>query len=46
MRIGGIAQCLPQVPVHLDHVHVRDALGQVLGQHAQAAADLQHDVLL
>ncbi len=34
-----------QPAVELDHVHVRHALGQVLGQHAEPAADLQHHVL-
>ena len=42
--VGRVEQRLAQPLVDLDHVHVRHALGQVLGQHAEAAADLEHDV--
>ncbi len=35
---------LAQALVDLHHVHVGDALGEVLGEHAEAAADLEHDV--
>ena len=31
--------------VELDHVDVGDALGEVLAQHPEAAADLEHDVV-
>ncbi len=44
MGVERIAQRRLERAVELDHVHVRDALGQVLGQHAEAAADLEHDV--
>ena len=44
MRAGGVLQRLAQALVDLDHVHVRDALGEVLGEDAEAAADLEHDV--
>ncbi len=46
MRVDGVTQRLAQMLVELDHVHVRDPLGEVLGEHAQAAADLQHDILV
>ena len=47
VRVAALASgsASSQAPVDLDHVHVRDALRQVLREHAQAAADLQHDVL-
>ena len=44
VRRRRVAQRLAQALVDLDDVHVRDALGEVLGEHAEAAADLQHDV--
>jgi hypothetical protein len=31
-------------PVQLDRVHVRDALGEEAGQHAEPRPDLEHDV--
>ncbi len=46
MRVGRIQQGLAQALVDLHDVHVPHTLGQVLGQHAQATADLQYDVLL
>ena len=45
VRVERVAQRELQAAVELDHVNVRDALGQVLAQHAEAAADLEHDVL-
>ena len=45
MRIQGVAQGGLEPAVELDHVDVRDARGQVLAEHAEPAADLQHDVL-
>ena len=44
-RADRVEQRLAQALVELHDVHVRGALGEVLGEHAQAAADLQHDVL-
>ena len=45
MRADGVEQRLAQALVELHDVHVRGALGQVLREHAQTAADLQHHVL-
>ena len=45
MRVERVAQRRLEPAVDLDHVHVRGALGEVLGQHAEPAADLEHDVL-
>ena len=45
MRVGGVAQRLLEPAVELDDVHVARTLGEVLGEHAEAAADLEHDVL-
>ena len=45
MRVERVAQRGLQLAVELDDVHVRDALGEVLAEHAEAAADLEHDVL-
>ena len=45
VRVGRVGERLAQALVDLDHVHVRDALGEVLREHAQAAADLEHHVL-
>ena len=35
-----------EAAVELDDVHVRGAFGEVLAEHAEAAADLEHDVVL
>ena len=40
-----VAQRRLEPAVDLDDVHVRGALGEVLGQHAEPAADLEHDVV-
>ena len=45
MRVGGVAQRRLEPAVDLDDVDVRRALGEVLRQHAEAAADLEHDVV-
>ena len=42
---GRVQQRLAQALIDLHHMHVGDALGQVLRQHAQAPADLEHDIL-
>ena len=44
-RVERLAQRLLQPAVELDDVHVGGALGQVLAEHAEPAADLQHDVV-
>ena len=44
MRVERVAQGRLEPAVELDHVHVRGALGEVLRQHAEPAADLQHHV--
>ena len=46
MRIQRIAQRGLEAAVELDDVDVRDALREVLGQHAEPAAHLEHDVAL
>ncbi len=40
-----VAQRRLEPAVELDHVDVRGPLGEVLGQHAEPAADLEHDVV-
>ena len=45
MRVERVAQRGLERAVELDDVDVRDALGEVLGEHAEAAADLEHDVV-
>ena len=45
VRVQRVAQRRLQAAVDLDDVDVRDALGEVLAEHAEAAADLEHDVL-
>ena len=42
--VGRVAQRLAQALVDLHHVHVADTLSEVLREHAQAPADLQHDI--
>src|SRR5215218_4471818 len=44
MRVERVAQRRLQRAIELDDVHVRAAGGEVLAQHAQTAADLEHDV--
>jgi hypothetical protein len=44
MRVERVAQRGLEAAVQLDDVDVRHALGQVLGQDAEAAADLEHHV--
>ena len=44
VRVERVAQRGLERAVELDDVDVRDARGQVLGQDAEAAADLEHDV--
>ena len=41
-----VAQRRLEPAVELDHVHVLGVVGEVLRQHAEAAADLEHDVVL
>ena len=45
MRVERVAQRRLEPAIELDDVHVRRALGEVLAEHAEAAADLQHDVV-
>ncbi len=45
MRVQRVAQRELEVAVELDDVDVGDALGEVLAEDAEAAADLEHDVL-
>src|SRR2546423_4087584 len=45
MRIERVAQRGLERAVELDYVHVRDPGGEVLGEDAEPAADLQDDVL-
>ena len=45
VRVDRVAQRRLQPAVELDDVDVRGALGEVLGEHAEAAADLEHDVV-
>ena len=45
-RVEGVAEGGLELAVDLDHVHVGDARRQVLAQHAEPAADLEHDVVL
>ena len=44
MGVERVAQRRLEPPVELDDVHVGGAVGEVLGEHAEAAADLEHDV--
>ena len=44
-RVQRVAQRGLQRAVELDHVRVRDPRREVLGEHAEAAADLEHDVV-
>ena len=44
VRVERVAQRGLERAVELDDVDVRDARGEVLGQHAEPAADLEHDV--
>ncbi len=44
MCIERVAQGRLEPPVELDDVHVGGPVGEVLGEHAEAAADLEHDV--
>ena len=41
-----VAERIAQTLVDLDHVYVRDALCEVLGEHPEAAADLEHHIVL
>ena len=45
VRVERVAQRRLEPAVELDDVHVRRALGEVLAEHAEAAADLEHDVV-
>src|SRR5688500_376294 len=45
MRVGGVAQRGLEPAVALDDVDVAGALGEVLGEHAEAAADLEHHIV-
>ena len=45
MRSERLAQALLQPTVDLHHVQVADLGRQALGEHAEPAADLQHDVI-
>ncbi len=45
VRVERVAQRRLEPAVQLDHVDVARRLREVLGQHAEAAADLQHDVV-
>ena len=45
MRVERVAQGGLEPAVELDDVDVRDARRQVLAEHAEPAADLEHDVL-
>ena len=44
-RVDRVAQRGLERAVELDDVDVRDARREVLRQHAEAAADLEHDVV-
>ncbi len=44
-RVDGVAQRRLERAVELDDVDVRDARREVLREHAEAAADLEHDVV-
>ena len=44
VRVQGVAEGGLELAVHFDHMHVRHACGQVLRQHAEPAADLEHYV--
>ena len=45
MRVERVAQRGLERAVELDHVHVAHPRGEVLAEHAEAAADLEHDVV-
>jgi hypothetical protein len=45
VRVERVAQGRLEPAVELDHVDVARGLGEVLRQHAEAAADLEHDVV-
>src|SRR3954454_23501577 len=45
VRAERVAQRGLQTAVDLHHMDMRHPLGEVLAQHAQAAADLEHDVV-
>ena len=45
VRVERVAQRGLERAVDLDDVDVARALGEVLGEHAEAAADLEHDVV-
>ena len=45
-RVEGVAEGGLELAVDLDHVDVGDAGREVLAQHAQPSADLEHDVVL
>ncbi len=44
-RADGVVERVAQALVELDDVHVAHARREVLGEHAEATADLEHDVL-
>ena len=46
MRVERVAERGLETAVELDDVHVPRALGEVLAEHAEPAADLEHDVLV
>ena len=46
MRVQRVAERGLEAAVELDDVDVPRAFGEVLGEHAEAAADLEHDVVL